>query len=105
MLDVGESSHVRREVLRQIAPQYREASSAHKRVIVEDFLHLTSSHRTYAMWLLNHAEEGQQTARWSYRYVYRTEVEEILVQVRRLEKTNGSTRHLDRSSNGHRMGE
>ena len=105
MVEVGASAHVRCEVLRQIAPEYRETSSVHKHAIVEDFVHMTVFHRTYVMWLLNHAEEGQQMAGWSSRYVYRTEVEEVLVQVRRLGKTNGSTRHLDRSSNGHRIGE
>ncbi len=49
------------EVLRQMAPQYREALSVHKRVIVDAFVRLTGYHRTYAMWLLNHADEGQRS--------------------------------------------
>lgn len=48
----------RREVLQQAAPQYRSASSARKRELLEAFVQVTGSHRTYAMWLLNHAEDG-----------------------------------------------
>ena len=57
-VEVGASLHMRREVLRQMAPKYREASWAHKRVVLEDFARLTGYHRKYAMWLLKHAAKG-----------------------------------------------
>src|SRR5712691_3035309 len=51
----------RREVLQQVAPQYCEASSSQKRTLLDAFVATTGYHRTYARWLLNHAEEVQQT--------------------------------------------
>src|SRR5437588_8640625 len=51
----------RREVLQQIAPQYRQASAAQKRTLLDAFVSTTGYHRTYARWLLNHAEEVEQT--------------------------------------------
>ena len=85
-VEVGASLRMRREVLRQMAPHYQEASSAHKRVIVEDVIRLTGYHRKYAMWLLNHAQEEHQMVKRPSRGVYGTEVEEALVQV--WEQTN-----------------
>jgi len=55
------SYQARREVLQQVAPQYREASSSQKRTLHDAFVATTGYHRTYARWLLNHAEEVQQT--------------------------------------------
>jgi hypothetical protein len=46
----------RRELLKQFAPQYRQASSAQKRVLLDTFAQGTSYHRRYGMWLLNHAD-------------------------------------------------
>ena len=51
----------RREALQQVAPQYREASSSQKRTLLNAFVVTTGYHRTYARWLLNHAEGVQQT--------------------------------------------
>jgi hypothetical protein len=51
----------RREVLQQVAPQYREAPSSQKKTLLDAFVATTGYHRTYARWLLNHAEEVQQT--------------------------------------------
>jgi hypothetical protein len=51
----------RREVLQQVAPQYREASSSQKRTLLDAFVAMIGYHRSYARWLLNHAEEAQQT--------------------------------------------
>ena len=70
----------------RLVSQYREASSVHKQVVLEDFVRLTGYHRKYAMWLFNHAQEEHQTAKRSSRCVYGTEVEEALVQV--WEQTN-----------------
>src|SRR5947209_10611171 len=47
----------RRQLLKQFAPQYREASSAQKRVLLDTFTQATGYHRRYGMWLLNHAED------------------------------------------------
>ena len=78
---MGASLHVRREVLRQMVPQYREASSAYKRLVVDDFVRLTGYHRKYAMWLLKHADEGQSSLVHSPRRVYEADVEEALVLI------------------------
>jgi hypothetical protein len=53
------SYQARREVLQQVAPQYREASSSQKRTLLDAFVATTGYHRTYARSLLNHAEEVQ----------------------------------------------
>jgi hypothetical protein len=50
----------RRALLKQFAPQYREASSAQKRVLLDAFVQVTGYHRRYGMWLLNHAEDVLQ---------------------------------------------
>jgi hypothetical protein len=55
------SYQARREVIQQAAPQYREASSSQKRTLLDAFVLTTGYNRIYARWLLNHAEEVQQT--------------------------------------------
>jgi hypothetical protein len=57
--NVGESVKLqsRRTLLKQFAPQYRAASSAQKRVLLDTFAQATGYHRRYGMWLLNHAED------------------------------------------------
>jgi len=85
-VEVGASLQVRREVLRHMAPQYREASSPQKQAVLADFVRLTGYHRTYARWLLNHAQEKRSTAKRPSRCEYGAEVEEALVQV--WEQTN-----------------
>jgi hypothetical protein len=55
------SFQARREVLHQMAPQYRQASPSQKRTLLEAFIATTGYVRKYARWLLNHAEEVQQT--------------------------------------------
>ncbi|BCL83746.1 hypothetical protein ccbrp13_62110 [Ktedonobacteria bacterium brp13] len=72
---------MRREVLRQMAPQYQEASSAYKRVVLADFVRLTGYHRKYAMWLLNHPGNERPSPVHPPRRVYETEVEEALVHI------------------------
>src|SRR5437588_12900639 len=68
----------RREVLQQIAPRYRQASAAQKRVLLDAFVSTTGYHRTYARWLLNHAEEVQQTHGRSQLRKYGLEVQHAL---------------------------
>jgi hypothetical protein len=55
------SYRARREVLHQMAPQYRQASRPQKRTLLEAFIATTGYVPKYARWLLNHAEEVQQT--------------------------------------------
>src|SRR6266852_5111790 len=68
----------RREVLQQIAPRYRQASAAQKRTLLDSFVSTTRYHRTYARWLLNHAEEVQQTHGRSQLRKYGPEVQHAL---------------------------
>ena len=53
------SFQARREVLQQMAPQYRHAPLSQKRTLLESFIATTGYVRKYAVWLLNHAEEVQ----------------------------------------------
>ena len=48
------SYRAKRELLVQIAPRYREASSALKEVILDEFVAATGYARKYAIQLLNH---------------------------------------------------
>ncbi len=48
------SYRAKRELVCQIAPRYREASSALKEVILDEFVAATGYARTYAIRLLNH---------------------------------------------------
>src|SRR5438874_8755255 len=48
------SYRAKRELLLQIAPRYREASSALKEVILDEFVAATGYARKYAIRLLNH---------------------------------------------------
>jgi Integrase core domain len=72
------SYQARREVLQQAAPQYREASSSQKRTQLDAFVSTTGYHRTYARWLLNHAEVVQQTHGRSQLRKYGPEVQHAL---------------------------
>ena len=47
----------RRALLKQFAPQYREASYAQRSVLLDVFAQATGYHRGSGMWLLNHAED------------------------------------------------
>jgi hypothetical protein len=51
----------KRELLWQIAPRYREASSALKEVILDEFVAATGYARKYAIRLLNHPAEQKRT--------------------------------------------
>ena len=71
----------RRELLEHMAPQYREAPPAKKRVLLDEFTHMTGYHRTYAQWLLNHSQEVLQTrGRHARPHHYGPEVRDALVQ-------------------------
>ncbi len=68
----------RRALLQQTVPQYREASPSQKRTLLDAFVAATGYHRTYARWLLNHAEEVQQTLRRPRPAQYGPEVQHAL---------------------------
>jgi hypothetical protein len=72
------SYQARREVLQQVAPQYREASSSQKRTLLDAFVATTGYHRTYARWLLNHVEEVEQTHGRSQLRTYGPDVQRAL---------------------------
>jgi site-specific recombinase XerD len=83
----GLGFHTRREILEQMIPKYREASTTQKRQLLDEFTRLTGYHRRYAMWLLqHHTEQGQQPCVSVRPRKYGSEVEDVLVQV--WEKTN-----------------
>ncbi len=71
----------RRELLQQALPQYREALPSQKRTLLDAFVATTGYHRTYARWLLNHAEEVQQTLQRPRPRQYGPEVQHALFLV------------------------
>ncbi len=75
------SFQAKREVLQQMAPQYREASPSQKRTLLEAFVATTGYVRKYARWLLNHAEEVQQMDGRSHLRRYGPEVQHALFLV------------------------
>ena len=75
------SYQARRALLQQTVPQYREASPSQKRMLLDAFVAATGYHRTYARWLLNHAEEVQQTLHRSRPRQYGPEVQHALFLV------------------------
>jgi hypothetical protein len=68
----------RREVLKHFAPLYREASSDHKRVLLDPFVQATGSHRRHGMWLLTHAEEVLHAPTYKRASQYGPEVQQAL---------------------------
>ena len=72
------SYQARRALLQQAVPQYREASPSQKRTLLDAFVAATGYHRTYARWLLNHAEEVQQTLQRPRPRQYGPEVQHAL---------------------------
>jgi hypothetical protein len=71
----------RRALLQQGVPQYREATPSQKRTLVDAFVAATGYHRTYARWLLNHAEEVRQTLQRPHPRQYGPEVQHALFLV------------------------
>ena len=65
-------------MLKQLAPQYREASSAHKRVLLDAFAQATGYHRGSGMWLLNHAEDVLHATVYARPSYYGLEVQHAL---------------------------
>jgi hypothetical protein len=77
---VGESANLqsRRALLKQFAPQYREASSAQKRVLLDAFAQATGYHRRYGMWLLDHAQDVLRALAYKRQSHYGSEVQHAL---------------------------
>jgi hypothetical protein len=69
----------RRALLKQFAPQYREVSSAQKRVLLDVFAQATGYHRRYGMWLLNHAEDVLHAPAYARPSHYGPEVQHVLL--------------------------
>jgi hypothetical protein len=80
---VGERVNLqsRRALLKQFAPQYREASYAQKSVLLDVFAQATGYHRRYGMWLLNHAEDVLHAPAYKRQSHYGTEVQHVLFLV------------------------
>src|SRR5690242_2736083 len=53
------SFQTRRELLQQMVSRYRESSAAQKGKLLDEIAATTGYARRYAMWLLNHLQEGQ----------------------------------------------
>src|SRR5690242_3091172 len=68
----------KRELLWQIAPRYREASSALKEVILDEFVAATGYARKYAIRLLNHPAEQKLIITRSRPTHYGSEVQQAL---------------------------
>jgi hypothetical protein len=75
------SYQARRVLLQRAVPQYREASPSQKRTLLDAFVATTGYHRTYARWLLNHANEVQQTLQRPRPRQYGPEVQHALFLV------------------------
>ena len=75
------SYQARRALLQQAVPQYREASPSQKKTLLGAFVAATGYHRTYARWLLNHAEEVKQTIQRPRPRQYGPEVQHALFLV------------------------
>jgi hypothetical protein len=77
---VGERVNLqsRRALLKQFASQYREASYAQKRVLLDVFAQATGYHRRYGMWLLNHAEDVLHAPAYKRSNQYGPEVQHVL---------------------------
>jgi hypothetical protein len=72
------SYRAKREVLLQIAPRYREASSALKEVILDEFVATTGYARKYAIRLLNHPVDIKLTIERPRLPRYGSEVQQAL---------------------------
>ena len=77
-MDKSLSYQARRALLHQAVPQYRQASPSQKRTLLDAFLAATGYHRTYARWLLNHAEEVQHTLQRPRSRQYGSDVQHAL---------------------------
>ena len=80
-MEGGLSLQTRRELLQHMVPQYREAPSAKKSVLLDAFTQATGYNRKYATWLLNHSAEVQPTTLHPRPRHYGSEVQHALFMV------------------------
>ena len=74
------SYQARRELVEQMAPQYREAPRSQKMLLLDTFVALTGYVRKYAMWLLNHPVKSAPMVSHARPVHYGPEVQDALHQ-------------------------
>src|SRR6516165_5846496 len=75
---VPRTFQVRRALLRSVAPRYQQASSAQKTLLLDSFVEWTGYTRKYAIALLNHGKQDQQTIQRRRLPHYRPPVQQAL---------------------------
>jgi len=65
-------------LLRYLAPRYQQASPAQKTLLLDSFVEWTGYSRKYAIELLNHGEQDQQTIQRHRVSHYRPSVQQAL---------------------------
>src|SRR6266581_2255425 len=81
-MEGGLRLQTRRALLRHMIPQYRKASTVKKKSkLLDAFTATTGYNRKYAMWLLNHAQEGQHPPELQHPRHYGPDVQHALFLV------------------------
>src|SRR6266566_1581395 len=81
-MEGGLRLQTRRALLRRMIPQYRKASTVKKKSkLLDAFTATTGYNRKYAMWLLNHAQEGQHPPELQHPRHYGPDVQHALFLV------------------------
>ncbi|HEY6407916.1 MAG TPA: hypothetical protein VIY29_10660, partial [Ktedonobacteraceae bacterium] len=75
---VSRTFQARRALLRHLAPRYQQASSAQKTLLLHSFVEWTGYTRKYAIALLNHGEQEQETIQRRRLPQYRPAVQQAL---------------------------
>ena len=75
---VSHTFQARRALLRSLAPRYQQASPAQKTLLLDSFVEWTGYTRKYAIALLNHGEQDQETIQRCRLPQYRQEVQQAL---------------------------
>jgi hypothetical protein len=72
------SSHVRRELIQQMVPRYRQASASQKGAMLDEIAVSTGYARRYAMCLLNHPPQQRHPPRQRRQLHYGPQVQHAL---------------------------
>src|SRR5690242_4213588 len=75
---VSRTFQARRALLRHLAPRYKQASRTQKTLLLDSFVEWTGYTRKYAIALLNHGEQDQQTIQRRRLPQYRPAVQQAL---------------------------
>ena len=75
---VSRTFQARRTLLRHLAPRYQQASPAQKTLLLDSFVEWTGYTRKYAIALLNHGKQDQETIQRRRLPQYRQEVQQAL---------------------------